>query len=164
MDYSMKFPKAQRNLGGKGDCQAPAGMIKFFRDMISVKEVARMGKFILRTTDGGFAFSLLAANGEPIAVSDVYTNRSACLKGLESVRRNAAAKVEDQSVRGFETLPNPKYELYRDRKRQYHYRLRARNGKIIAAGGGHTDKELCLKGIESVRRNAPKARVIDKSV
>lgn len=123
-----------------------------------------MGKFIIRTTEDGFSFSLFAANGEPVAVSDVYTNRNACLKGLESVRRNAAAKVEDQTVRGFETLANPKYELYRDRKRQYRYRLRARNGKIIATGGGHTDKELCLQGIESVRRNAPKSRVIDKSV
>ena len=128
------------------------------------KRGTRMGKFIIRTADDSFAFSLIAANGEPVAVSDAYASRSACLKGIESVRRNAAARIEDQTERGFAELPNPKYELYKDRKRQYRYRLRARNGKIIAVGGGHADKELCVKGIESVRRNAPKAKIVEKSV
>ena len=54
-----------------------------------------MGKFIIRTADDGFAFSLIAANGEPVAVSDAYASRSACLKGIESVRRNAAARIEE---------------------------------------------------------------------
>lgn len=121
-----------------------------------------MGKFIIHTQENGWSFRLLAANGEAVAQSDVYAGRSACLHGIESVRRNASAKVEDQTVRGFETLPNPKYELYKDRKRQYHYRLRARNGKVIATGGGHGDKNLCIQGIESVRRNAAKAKIIEK--
>lgn len=122
-----------------------------------------MGKFIIRTQQDRFSFSLLAANSEPVALSDEYTSRSACLRGIESVRRNAAAHIEDQTVRGFAELPNPKYELYKDRKRQYRYRLRARNGKIIAVGGGHSDKGLCVKGIESVRRNAPKAKILEQT-
>lgn len=122
-----------------------------------------MGKFILQAQKESFSFCLLAANGEPVAVSDEYASRSACLRGIESVRRNAAAKVEDQTVRGYDELPNPKYELYKDRKRLYRYRLRARNGKVIATGGGHSDKALCLQGIESVRRNAAKSRIIEKS-
>lgn len=122
-----------------------------------------MGKFIIRTTAESCSFCLLAANSEPVAQSDEYTSRNACLRGIESVRRNAAARIEDQTVRGYEELPNPKYELYKDRKRQYRYRLRARNGKVIAAGGGHADKELCIKGIESVRRNAPKAKIIERN-
>lgn len=123
----------------------------------------RMGKFIIQSHDDGYDFRLLAANQESVAVSDVYTSLSACLRGIESVRRNAAARLEDQTVRGYSSLPNPKYELYKDRKRQYRYRLRARNGKIIATGGGHSDKDLCIKGIESVRRNAAKARIIDQT-
>lgn len=122
-----------------------------------------MGKFIIHTQENGCSFSLLAANGEIVAQSDVYAGRSACLRGIESVRRNASAKVEDQTVRGYETLPNPKYELYKDRKRLYRYRLRARNGKIIASGGGQKDKELCIQGIESVRRNAAKAKILDQN-
>lgn len=121
-----------------------------------------MGKFIIHTHEQGFDFRLLAANQEVVAFSDAYTSQSACLRGIESVRRNASAKVEDQTVRGYEALPNPKYELYKDRKRQYRYRLRARNGKIIAEGGGHSSKELCIQGIESVRRNAAKAKIIEK--
>lgn len=120
-----------------------------------------MGKFIIHSSEDGYSFQLLAANRECVALSDVYASRSACLRGIESVRRNASAHVEDQTLRGYEPLPNPKYELYKDRKRQYHYRLRARNGKLIAEGGGHGDKNLCLQGIESVRRNAAKAKIIE---
>lgn len=121
----------------------------------------RMGKFIIHSSEDGYSFRLLAANRECVALSDVYASRSACLRGIESVRRNASAHVEDQTLRGYESLPNPKYELYKDRKRQYCYRLRARNGKLIAEGGGHGDKNLCLQGIESVRRNAAKAKIIE---
>ena len=48
-----------------------------------------MGKFAVKTVKTGIKFNLKAGNGEIIATSEVYTSRSACLKGVESVRKNA---------------------------------------------------------------------------
>lgn len=55
-----------------------------------------MGKFAVKTVKTGIKFDLKAGNGEVIATSEVYTSRSACLNGVESVRKNAPeAEVVD---------------------------------------------------------------------
>ena len=55
----------------------------------------------------------------------------------------------------------PKFELYTDKRGYYRFRLKAANGKIIAASEGYTTKAGCLAGIESVRKNAPTAEVVE---
>lgn len=48
---------------------------------------------------GEFRFRLKAGNGEIIATSEGYTAKASCLKGIESVKANAAAAViEDKTV------------------------------------------------------------------
>lgn len=120
-----------------------------------------MGKFVVKTTKTGFVFNLKAGNGEVIAVSEVYTTEAACMKGIESVRKNAVdAKLEDQTVENFEAVTNPKFEVYTDKAGEFRFRLRARNGEIIAVGEGYKAKASCLNGIDSIRRNAPEAEVV----
>ena len=114
-----------------------------------------MGKFVVKTTKSGFMFNLKASNGEVIATSEIYTTEAACLNGVESVRKNAeAAKLEDQTVAGFETQTNPKFEVYKDKAGEFRFRLKARNGEIIAASEGYKRLDSCLNGVDSVRRNA----------
>ena len=121
-----------------------------------------MGKFAVKTVKTGIKFDLKASNGEVIATSEVYTSRSACLNGVESVRKNAPiAKLEDQTMEGFETVTNPKFEVYTDKAGEFRFRLKARNGEIIAVSEGYKAKASCLNGIESVRKNAPEAEVVD---
>jgi len=120
-----------------------------------------MGKFVVKTTKTGFVFNLKAGNGEVIAVSEVYSTEDSCMNGIESVRKNAvAAKLEDQTVEGFETVTNPKFEVYTDKAGEFRFRLKARNGEIIAVGEGYKAKASCLNGIDSIRRNAPDAEVV----
>lgn len=122
-----------------------------------------MGKFVIKTTKTGIKFDLKAGNGEVIATSEVYTTESACKNGIESVRKNSeAAKLEDQTAEGFETLTNPKFEVYTDKAGEYRFRLKARNGEIIAVSEGYKAKASCLNGIESVRKNAPDAEVVEE--
>ena len=117
-----------------------------------------MGKFVVKTTKSGFMFNLKASNGEVIATSEIYTTEAACLNGVESVRKNAeAAKLEDQTVAGFETQTNPKFEVYKDKAGEFRFRLKARNGEIIAVGEGYKAKASCFNGIDSIKRNAPDA-------
>ena len=119
-----------------------------------------MGKFVVKPTKTGFVFNLKAGNGEVIAVSEVYAAESACMSGIESVRKNAVdAKLEDQTVEGFEKVTNPKFEVYVDKKGEFRFRLKARNGEIIAVGEGYKAKASCLNGIDSIRRNAPDAEI-----
>lgn len=119
-----------------------------------------MGKFVVKATKTGFVFNLKAGNGETIATSEVYTTEAACLKGVESVRKNAAdAKLEDQTVAEVAAVTNPKFEMYTDKAGEFRFRLKARNGEIIAASEGYKAKASCLNGIDSVCRNAPDAAV-----
>lgn len=119
-----------------------------------------MGKFVVKATKTGFVFNLKAGNGEVVATSEVYTTEAACMKGVESVRNNAAdAKLEDQTVAEVAAVTNPKFELYTDKAGEFRFRLKARNGEIIAVSEGYKAKASCLNGIDSVRRNAPDAAV-----
>lgn len=119
-----------------------------------------MGKFVVKATKIGFVFNLKAGNGEVIATSEVYTTEAACMKGVESVRKNAAeAKLEDQTVAEVAAVTNPKFEMYTDKAGEFRFRLKACNGEIIAVSEGYKAKASCLNGIDSVRRNAPDAAV-----
>ena len=120
-----------------------------------------MGKFVVKQTKNGFVFNLKAGNGEIIATSQTYSGEDACMNGIESVRKNAElAKLEDQTVENFEPVTNPKFEVYLDKRGEYRFRLKARNGEIIATGEGYKAKASCLNGIDSIRRNAPESPVV----
>lgn len=113
-----------------------------------------MGKFTLKKVPTGIKFDLRADNGEIIAVSEVYKTEAACKAGIQSICRYApAAATEDLTEPAEKPVSNPKFQLYRDRSGAYRFRLRARNGKIIAASEGYTTKNAALLGIESVKEN-----------
>ena len=118
-----------------------------------------MGRVVIKKAGGGLSFSLKAGNGEVVGVSERYSAEAACRSGIESVRRNADAPVEDQTVPGAMALSHPKYEVYLDKKGEFRFRLKARNGEIILASEGYSTKNSCLNGIKSVAKNAPEAKV-----
>ena len=43
------------------------------------------------------------------------------------------------------------------------FNLKANNGEIIAVGEGYKAKASCLNGIESVKKNAPDAEVVEEA-
>ena len=57
-----------------------------------------------------------------------------------------------------------RFEVFRDRRDEWRWRLRHRNGNVIATSGeGYTRKHNAQKGLESVVRNAPDAEITDDS-
>ena len=54
-----------------------------------------------------------------------------------------------------------KFECYTDKSGKYRFRLKAANGEVIATSEAYNSKESCLNGIESVKKNAPVAEVVD---
>ena len=122
-----------------------------------------MSKFVIRTVNSGIKFDLKATNGQTILTSEVYTTEAACRKGIESIMKNApAANVENQTEEGYEPLTHPKFEMYQDKAGEYRFRLKARNGEIIGISEGYTAKAGCLNGIESVKKNAADAEIVEE--
>ena len=109
---------------------------------------------MIRCVSTGCMFDLLAANGQVIATSEVYETEAACRKGIRSVCKCAAnANVADLTVDG-KLPPNPRFELFQDRAGEFRFRLKARNGQVVAVSENYSTKAACEDGIESVRKNA----------
>jgi len=122
-----------------------------------------MGKFVIRKTNTGIKFDLKAGNGEVIATSEVYNSEAACRNGIASVQKNApVAGVEDQTAEGYEAVKHPKFEVYEDKGGEFRFRLKATNGQVIAVGEGYKAKASCLNGIESVKKNAVDADIVEE--
>jgi len=57
-----------------------------------------------------------------------------------------------------------KFELYKDAKGEFRWRLKSSNGQIIATGGeGYTSKAGAENGIAAVKRDAVAADTDDQS-
>ena len=123
-----------------------------------------MGKFVIKQTKNEeYTFSLKAVNGQVIMTAgEGFKTLATCKNSIESVKKNALAHVEDQTVEGFETLTHPKYEVYLDKAGEYRFRLKARNGEPSGKYEGYKSKASCLNGIESVGKNAPEGEVIEE--
>lgn len=122
-----------------------------------------MGKFVIKKTNTGVKFDLKASNGQVIATSEIYTTMNACKNGIASVQKNAPiANVENQTVEGYETQKNPKFEVYKDKAGEFRFRLMATNGQIIAVSEGYTTMANCDNGIASVKKNAAEAEIVEE--
>ena len=120
-----------------------------------------MGKVVVKETNTGIKFDLKATNGQVIATSEVYESEAACKNGIASVQKNApVAAVENQTVEGWEKTKHPKFEVYTDKSGEFRFRLKATNGQVIIASEGYKKLESCMKGIESVKKNAADAKVV----
>jgi hypothetical protein len=55
-----------------------------------------------------------------------------------------------------------KFELFKDAKKEFRWRLVASNGQTIATSGeGYTSKDSAKEGIASVKKNSPKAVIVE---
>ena len=118
-----------------------------------------MGRFTVRQVNSGYKFDLVAGNGQVIAISEVYETAAACRKGIQSVR-NCVSKAKTADLTENGKLPaNPKFEIFVDKAGDYRFRLRARNGQVVAVSENYSTKAACLGGIESVKQNAPDGEV-----
>jgi uncharacterized protein YegP (UPF0339 family) len=54
-----------------------------------------------------------------------------------------------------------KFEIKKDKSGNYRFNLKAGNGEIIATSEAYTTKAAARNGIESVKKNAPVAEVVE---
>jgi uncharacterized protein YegP (UPF0339 family) len=55
------------------------------------------------------------------------------------------------------------FEVYKNGKGEYRFRLKATNGEVIAVSEGYASKQNCLNGIDSVKINAATAIVVEQN-
>ncbi len=58
-------------------------------------------------------------------------------------------------------MPEPKFEWFKDKAGKFRFRLVAANGEIIATSEAYNSKDGCVSGIESVKKNAPIAKIVE---
>jgi uncharacterized protein YegP (UPF0339 family) len=54
-----------------------------------------------------------------------------------------------------------KFTVFIDKSKRYRFNLKAVNGEIIAASEAYETKAAALKGIASIQKSAPTAKIID---
>ena len=106
------------------------------------------GKFELyKDSAGEFRFRLKAGNGENILASEGYKQRASAENGIASVKTNAPV--------------DERYERKETAAGKYMFNLKATNGQVIGTSQSYTTEAGRDNGIESVKTNAPDARVVD---
>ena len=59
-------------------------------------------------------------------------------------------------------MPEPVFDMYKDSRGEWRWRLKAPNGQVIATSGeGYKDKTGCEDGIASVKKNVPTAKIVE---
>lgn len=107
-----------------------------------------MGKFeIKQAKNEQFVFNLKAGNGQIILTSEMYTTKKACLNGIESVKKNAG--------------DDGRYETKEAKNGKFHFNLKAANHQVIGSSQLYADQAGMNNGIESVKKNAPDAEVVE---
>ncbi len=109
------------------------------------------GKFEIKESTGGkFRFNLEAGNGQTILSSESYESKQGAEKGIESVRKNA---TDDN-----------RYERKTTKNDEAFFVLKAGNGEPLGRSETYSSTTAMENGIESVKKNASDAEVVDTSV
>src|ERR1700690_4189412 len=111
---------------------------------------------------GKFRFRLRAENNQIVAIGDAYEQRESCINGIRSVQKNCSAEIEDLTLSNLK-IPDPKYQIVKDKENNFRFRLKDPNGEIIAEGEECDSKKDCLDGIEVVRSSC-NAEIKDLSI
>ena len=107
-----------------------------------------MGKFVITMRKNGeFQFNLKASNGQVILTSEGYTTKSACMNGIESVKKNS--QVDARFDKKVASNGKP------------FFNLKAVNGQVIGSSQMYVNEKNMLNGVASVKKNAIDAVIVD---
>ena len=106
------------------------------------------GKFeCYKDKAGEFRFRLKAGNGETILSSEGYKQKASCDNGIASVKKNC---TDDNC-----------YEKKQSASGKFHFNLKSTNGQVIGSSQMYDSESGCNNGMDSVKRNAPDAAVVE---
>jgi uncharacterized protein YegP (UPF0339 family) len=108
-----------------------------------------------QASNGDWYFNLVAANGETIGTSQLYSTKAHAERGARTVRALVRLLRAPASTTG--AARSEKFEIFKGEDGQSYFRLRAANGEIMLSSEGYTVKASAQKGIASVKANGSSA-------
>ena len=106
------------------------------------------GKFEVYKDKGGeFRFRLKAGNGQTILASEGYKRKPSCMNGIASVKKNC--------------LDDKCFAVDMTKSGKHKFNLKAANHQVIGTSQSYDSEASCKSGIQSVRRNAPDAPIVE---
>jgi uncharacterized protein YegP (UPF0339 family) len=84
-------------------------------------------------------------------------------KAAETTRKKAAEMAHSASQSKMAVRRVGKYELAKNPDGKFQFTLHATNGQVIATSETYETRAAALNGINSVRKNAVQARVVDEA-
>ncbi|WP_047679564.1 MULTISPECIES: YegP family protein [Xenorhabdus] len=100
-----------------------------------------------KAKNGQFYFNLVAANGDIILSSEMYTTKAAANKGIYSVQVNSPDKT--------------RHEVRKNKSGKSYFVLKARNHQVIGISEYYGNETAMKKGIQSVMKIGTTDKVRD---
>jgi uncharacterized protein len=101
--------------------------------------------FELKKSDDKYHFVLKAGNNQVILSSQMYASKSGAMNGIESVQKNCG---DDKC-----------YEMKTAKNGKFRFNVKSTNGQIIGSSQMYAAESGMKNGIESVKKNAPGAKI-----
>ncbi len=100
-----------------------------------------------KAKNGDFFFNLVAANGQGILKSEMYSSRSSAENGIASVQQNCTGDGQ--------------YECKTSSNGKAYFVLKAKNHQVIGQSQMYESESGCMNGIESCKTNGTSDTVKD---
>lgn len=107
------------------------------------------GKFKIVNQNENFIYQLYASNGRVIASSQQYKSSVSCKEGLEKFR---------------EVAYSGKFYIFKDKNGMFQFKLYNKQKRLVLAGEVYDAKERVVSAIESIKRFAKLAEVVDVQI
>jgi len=119
-----------------------------------------MAKFVIQKNYKGYSFFLEGDDAVVIGNSDYYTVPATARKGIDSLKVNSKrCHLEDQTIDGWKSLRNPKFEIFYDGNKKLRFRMKALNGQNLMTSVPYRSMTELISAIEYIRDNAATAKV-----
>jgi uncharacterized protein YegP (UPF0339 family) len=127
----------------------------------------KLGKIILCVeSDEKDYLTVIAFDQLGNKVDAAVTTQNELNKTLEKMKKhwedhNYMVKIDKSKDSSYEAMLQGKFEIFNDTTGKFRFRLKAANNKIIASSEAYESKNACQNGIESIKKHASKARILD---
>ena len=105
------------------------------------------GKYKVSAVNDGYIYQLVASNGRVIATSQVYKSDASCKEGLEKFRTIAYEGT---------------FFIFKDKNNKYQFKLYNKQKRLVLAGEVYDSKDRVYSVIESIKRFAKLAEVVEE--
>ena len=107
------------------------------------------GKFIIKQEKTGYIYQLVASNGRIIATSNIYKSKESCLDACEKFRL---------------CVYEGSFYVYKDKNSKYQFKLYNKQSRLVLAGEVYAEKHRAVSVIESIKKHAKYAVVVDNVI